>query len=56
MTVIAGLVTYPLDTIHLRMMMTSGEEVKYKGVIDCAMQIVRAEGVAALYEGVGMYQ
>ena len=35
-TVGAGIASYPVDTITRRMMMTSGEEVKYKGSIDCA--------------------
>jgi solute carrier family 25 (adenine nucleotide translocator) protein 4/5/6/31 len=36
-TVTAGLLSYPVDTIRRRMMMTSGEAVKYKGSIDCTM-------------------
>jgi solute carrier family 25 (adenine nucleotide translocator) protein 4/5/6/31 len=28
------------------MMMTSGEKVHYKGMVDCGSQIVKAEGVA----------
>ena len=36
-TVLAGLVSYPIDTIRRRMMMmTSGQAVKYSGSIDCA--------------------
>ena len=35
-TVLAGLASYPIDTIRRRMMMTSGEAVKYNGSIDCA--------------------
>jgi solute carrier family 25 (adenine nucleotide translocator) protein 4/5/6/31 len=35
-TVGAGIASYPVDTIRRRMMMTSGEAVKYKGSIDCA--------------------
>ncbi|KAF8992761.1 hypothetical protein BDZ89DRAFT_1150908 [Hymenopellis radicata] len=31
-TVSAGLTSYPLDTIHLRMMMTSGSGVNYKSI------------------------
>merc|ERR1712061_446302 len=33
-TVTAGLMSYPIDTIRRRMMMTSGGGVKYKGSID----------------------
>ena len=36
-TVTAGLASYPIDTVRRRMMMTSGEAVKYKGSIDCGM-------------------
>lgn len=35
-TVGAGIASYPVDTIRRRMMMTSGEAVKYNGSIDCA--------------------
>merc|ERR1711963_894077 len=35
--------SYPIDTIRRRMMMTSGGGVKYKGSIDCAMQILKNE-------------
>lgn len=34
-TVGAGIASYPVDTIRRRMMMTSGQAVKYKGSIDC---------------------
>merc|ERR1712110_886999 len=37
-TITAGLMSYPIDTIRRRMMMTSGGGVKYKGSIDCGMQ------------------
>merc|ERR1711915_859395 len=43
-TVTAGLMSYPIDTIRRRMMMTSGGGVKYKGSIDCGMQILKNEG------------
>jgi solute carrier family 25 (adenine nucleotide translocator) protein 4/5/6/31 len=52
-TVTAGLVSYPIDTIRRRMMMTSGEAVKYKGSMDCAVQIVKNEGMASLFRGAG---
>jgi len=52
-TVTSGLVSYPIDTIRRRMMMTSGEAVKYKGSVDCAVQIVKNEGVASLFRGAG---
>jgi len=52
-TVTAGLASYPLDTIRRRMMMTSGAKEKYKGSIDCAVKIVRNEGVPSLFKGAG---
>lgn len=52
-TITAGLISYPIDTIRRRMMMTSGEAVKYKGSMDCAMQIIRNEGFMSLMKGAG---
>lgn len=39
-TITAGLISYPIDTIRRRMMMTSGQAVKYSGSIDCARQVL----------------
>ena len=52
-TISAGLVSYPIDTIRRRMMMTSGEAVKYKGSWDCAVQIIRNEGFMSMMKGAG---
>lgn len=52
-TVVAGLLSYPVDTIRRRMMMTSGEAVKYNGSFDCFRQIVAKEGVMPLFNGAG---
>lgn len=52
-TVSAGLVSYPIDTVRRRMMMTSGEAVKYKNSFDCFMQIVKKEGATSLMKGAG---
>jgi solute carrier family 25 (adenine nucleotide translocator) protein 4/5/6/31 len=52
-TVTAGLISYPLDTVRRRMMMTSGEAVKYKGSIDCTQQILKNEGVISFFKGAG---
>lgn len=52
-TVGAGLASYPIDTIRRRMMMTSGEAVKYKGSIDCGRTIINNEGVKSLFKGAG---
>lgn len=52
-TVTAGLMSYPIDTIRRRMMMTSGEAVKYNGSMDAAQQILRNEGVKSFFKGAG---
>lgn len=52
-TISSGLVSYPIDTIRRRMMMTSGEAVKYKGSIDCTVQILKKEGFMSLMKGAG---
>jgi len=52
-TVVAGLLSYPIDTIRRRMMMTSGEAVKYKGSLDCFFQIMKAEGFMSMINGAG---
>ena len=53
-TVTSGLISYPLDTIRRRMMMRSGELVKYKGAMDCMFQIIRNEGAMAVFKGAGV--
>jgi len=53
-TVTAGLLSYPLDTIRRRLMMTSGKHAgKYKSSIHAAKIILRDEGVKAMYKGAG---
>jgi len=52
-TVTSGLMSYPIDTIRRRMMMTSGTAVKYKGSIDCAVQILKNEGFMSMMKGAG---
>ena len=51
-TVSAGFISYPLDTVRRRMLMRSGEPVKYKGVVECFTTIVRNEGFLSLMKGV----
>merc|ERR1719452_232309 len=52
-TVTAGLMSYPIDTIRRRMMMTSGSGTKYKVSIDCGMQILKNEGFMSMMKGAG---
>ncbi|KKK25643.1 ADP/ATP carrier protein, partial [Aspergillus ochraceoroseus] len=49
----AGIASYPLDTVRRRMMMTSGEAVKYASSFDAFRQIVAREGVKSLFKGAG---
>lgn len=49
----ASTASYPLDTIRRRMMMTSGQAVKYDGAFDCFRKVVAAEGVGSLFKGCG---
>uniref|UniRef100_A0A094ZJZ8 ADP/ATP translocase n=1 Tax=Schistosoma haematobium TaxID=6185 RepID=A0A094ZJZ8_SCHHA len=52
-TVTSGLISYPIDTIRRRMMMTSGQAVKYKSSIHCASEILKNEGPMSLMKGAG---
>lgn len=52
-TIGAGLASYPIDTIRRRMMMTSGEAVKYKSSLHAFQVIVQKEGVKSLFKGAG---
>ncbi|KAE8542813.1 ADP,ATP carrier protein [Cryptococcus gattii VGV] len=52
-TTAAGFVSYPLDTIRRRMMMTSGGTVHYKSMFDAASQIIAKEGSRSLFKGAG---
>lgn len=52
-TIAAGLASYPIDTIRRRMMMTSGQAVKYKNSMDCFQQVLKNEGAKSLFKGAG---
>merc|ERR1712053_20981 len=52
-TITAGLMSYPIDTIRRRMMMTFGAAVKYKSSLDCGMQILKNEGFMSMMKGAG---
>jgi len=52
-TIGAGLASYPVDTIRRRMMMTSGEAVKYKSSLHAATIIIKQEGWRSLFKGAG---
>ncbi|XP_051565494.1 ADP/ATP translocase 3-like [Myxocyprinus asiaticus] len=53
-TAVAGVVSYPFDTVRRRMMMQSGRkgaDIMYMGTIDCWRKIARDEGGKAFFKG-----
>jgi len=52
-TIVSGLMSYPIDTIRRRMMMTSGAAVKYSSSFDCFQQVMKNEGFMSLMKGAG---
>ena len=51
-TVSAGIISYPLDTVRRRLMMDSGRAEKmYNGTLDCFAKIARDEGPRAFFKG-----
>ena len=51
-TVGAGIISYPLDTVRRRLMMDSGRAEKmYNGTLDCFAKIARDEGPRAFFKG-----
>ncbi|XP_004457853.2 LOW QUALITY PROTEIN: ADP/ATP translocase 1 [Dasypus novemcinctus] len=53
-TAVAGLVSYPFDTVRRRMMMQSGRkgaDIMYSGTVDCWRKIAKDEGAKAFFKG-----
>lgn len=51
-TAVAGIVSYPFDTVRRRMMMQSGGDKKlYSGTIDCWAKIAKNEGTKGFFKG-----
>ncbi|KZV65402.1 ATP:ADP antiporter [Peniophora sp. CONT] len=50
---VAGMASYPVDTIRRRMMMTSGTGEHYKSMFDAGRKIVAQGGTKALFKGAG---
>lgn len=51
-TTLAGIFSYPLDTVRRRLMMQSGRKDKmYTGTIDCFTKIAANEGTKAFFKG-----
>ncbi|CAD2087258.1 ADP/ATP transporter on adenylate translocase, putative [Plasmodium vinckei lentum] len=54
-TILAGLISYPFDTVRRRMMMMSGrkakEDIQYKNTMDCWIKILKHEGISGFFKG-----
>lgn len=53
-TTVAGIVSYPFDTVRRRMMMQSGRkktEIVYKNTLHCWSTIAKTEGINAFFKG-----
>jgi solute carrier family 25 (adenine nucleotide translocator) protein 4/5/6/31 len=51
-TNVAGILSYPFDTIRRRLMMQSGAKEKlYNGTIDCFVKVAKNEGPSAFFKG-----
>lgn len=53
-TTVAGIVSYPFDTVRRRMMMQSGRkktEIVYKSTAHCWVTIAKSEGSSAFFKG-----
>ncbi|ESR54049.1 hypothetical protein CICLE_v10021273mg [Citrus x clementina] len=51
-TSVSGVCAYPFDTLRRRMMLTSGQPIKYDGAAHALREIIKLEGFRALYRGV----
>ena len=52
--IVAGFISYPFDTVRRRLQMQSEkpkEQWLYSGTVDCAVKIVKEEGVSAMFKG-----
>ena len=53
-TTVAGIISYPMDTVRRRMMMQSGRkgaDVMYKNTLDCWRKVAAQEGTGAFFKG-----
>ncbi|GLU13273.1 hypothetical protein SLE2022_299160 [Rubroshorea leprosula] len=51
-TTVSGVCAYPFDTVRRRMMLTSGQPVKYRNPMHALQEIIHLEGFTALFRGV----
>jgi len=52
--IVAGFISYPFDTVRRRLQMQSEKpksEWLYSGTMDCAVKIVKDEGIGAMFKG-----
>merc|ERR1719473_1643947 len=52
--IVAGFISYPFDTVRRRLQMQSDkpkEQWLYSGTVDCAIKIVKVEGIGAMFKG-----
>lgn len=53
-TSVAGVISYPFDTVRRRLMMQSGSKDRmYTGTLDCWRKIMANEGLGAFFKGAG---
>ena len=53
-TSLAGMISYPFDTVRRRMMMQAGrKDILYTSTMDCAVKILKNEGSGAFFKGAG---
>ncbi|CAL7939987.1 unnamed protein product [Xylocopa violacea] len=53
-TTMAGIISYPFDTVRRRMMMQSGlrkADIMYKNTLDCWIKTARIEGIGSFFKG-----
>jgi len=53
-TTVAGIASYPFDTVRRRMMMQAGRkkaDIMYTGTLDCWAKIAKNEGMGAFFKG-----
>ncbi|KAH7549261.1 hypothetical protein JRO89_XS13G0005900 [Xanthoceras sorbifolium] len=51
-TSVSGVCAYPFDTLRRRMMLTSGQPMKYRNSMHAFHEIIRLEGFRSLFRGV----
>lgn len=53
-TTVAGIISYPFDTVRRRMMMQAGrKDILYSSTLDCYGKILKNEGIGAFFKGAG---